>query len=120
MKVAITSTGTTKDAQMDLRFGRAQYFIIADTQTGEFEAVPNSQNLNAAQGAGIQSAQTVAKQGAEAVITGHVGPKAFRTLAAAGIKIYLVDNLTVEEAIERLKKGELTITSTADVESHWA
>jgi len=119
MKVAITSTGTTKDSQMDLRFGRAQYFIIADTQTGEFEAVANSQNLNAAQGAGIQSAQTVAQQGAEAVVTGHVGPKAFRTLAAAGIKIYLVDNLTVEEALERLKKGELTVTSTADVDSHW-
>ena len=59
--------------------------------------------------------------GAEAVITGNVGPKAFRTLQAAGIKIYLCpeESVTVQEALDRYNKGELTEVSEANVSGHW-
>ena len=68
MKVAVTSEGATLDAAVDPRFGRAKYFILADTDADTFEAVDNVQNLNAASGAGIQSAETVVNRGAEAVV----------------------------------------------------
>ena len=42
MKIAISATGPTLDAEVDPRFGRCQYFIIADPQTMEFEALENS------------------------------------------------------------------------------
>ena len=77
MKIAITTTGDNLNAPMDARFGRAQKFIVYDLDSNSFEVVDNQQNLNAIQGAGIQSAEAVAKTGARAVLTGHCGPKAF-------------------------------------------
>jgi len=122
MKVAITSTGEKLDDKLDLRFGRAQCFIIMDTETGEYEVFNNEQNLNAAQGAGIQAGKIVIDAGAEAVITGHVGPKAYRTLQAAQIIVYLNpdDACTVQEAYERFQKGELQQTQQANVSGHWS
>ena len=78
MKIIITSEGTSLESPVDPRFGRAKHFILVDTDTGEFSSHDNAQNLNAPQGAGIQAAQTVARLGAEAVLTGHVGPRRSR------------------------------------------
>jgi len=119
MRVAVTSQGPTLESRVDTRFGRAPWFIVADTDTGTMQAVRNEQNASAAQGAGIQAAQTVVGQGATAVVTGHCGPKAFRVLKAAGVRVYLGVEGTVAEAIEKLKTGSLTEATAADVESHW-
>jgi predicted Fe-Mo cluster-binding NifX family protein len=83
MKIIVTSEGPSLDSSVDPRFGRAKHFVLVDTETDAFSAHDNAQNLSAPQGAGIQAAQTVARLGAEAVLTGHVGPKAFTTLQAA-------------------------------------
>ena len=120
MKVAVTSKGPTLDDEVDPRFGRAQVFLVVDTDTGEFKVVDNRQNLEAAQGAGIQAARIVAEHGAEVVITGHCGPNAFRTLSAAGIKVAIGAEGSVGEAVEKFKKGELKPVDDADVEGHWA
>ena len=119
MKIVVTSQGPTLESDVDPRFGRARCFIVADTETGEFCAVDNEQNLNAAQGAGIQAAQLVAAQGVEAVVTGHCGPKAFQVLTAGGIKIFNGADGTVADAIERFKSGELAEAGGADVLGHW-
>jgi predicted Fe-Mo cluster-binding NifX family protein len=120
MKVVVTSRGMELDSEVDPRFGRARYFILADTETGEFEAVDNAQNLNAAQGAGIQAAQQLAALGAEALLTGHCGPNAFKALSAGGIKVFAGAQGTVAEAIEQFKAGTLTPAEDADVQGHWA
>ena len=119
MKIIITSEGTSLESQVDPRFGRAKHFVLVDTDTGESSAHDNSQNLNAPQGAGIQAAQTVARLGAEAVLTGHVGPKAFTTLQAANIAVYTGVSGTVNEAIEQFKSTGLTPAAKADVQGHW-
>ena len=120
MKIIITSEGTSLESQVDPRFGRAKHFILVDTDSGEFSAHDNAQNLNAPQGAGIQAAQTVARLGAEAVLTGHVGPKAFTTLQAANVAVYTGVSGTVKEAIEEFKGGKFTLAAKADVQGHWA
>jgi len=120
MKIAITATDKNISSDVDPRFGRAKYFIIVDTDSDKTVTHDNAQNLNAAQGAGIQAAETVARLGAEAVITGNAGPKAFRTLNAAGIKVYLCPGGTVVEAIRSFKDGELKESTAANVEGHWA
>ena len=120
MKIAITAQENTLTSLVDPRFGRARYFIVADTETGEWQAVDNTQNLNAAQGAGVQAGANVAELGVEAVLTGHCGPRAFQTLAAAGVKICNNVDGTVEQAIERFKAGDLPFTDAADVAQHWA
>ena len=120
MKIAITATGRELSSQVDPRFGRAQYFIIVDAETNAFTAHDNAQNLNAAQGAGIQAGETVARLGAGAVVTGNVGPKAFRILQAAGIKVYRCGEGTVADALGKYKTGALQESAAANVEGHWA
>ena len=120
MKIALTASGTGADASLDRRFGRAPHFIVFDQDDGSFVSIDNRQNLNSAQGAGIQSALTVAGSGAAAVITGHCGPKAFRVLREAGIAVYNCEAGTVAEALELYRSGQLTAAQAADVEGHWA
>lgn len=88
MKIAVTSRGPDLNSQVDPRFGRASSFVVWDTDTDEFSVHDNKQNVNAAQGAGIQAGRTVVDLGVEAVITGNVGPKVFATLQAANVKVY--------------------------------
>lgn len=118
MKIAVTSTGDTLDSQVDPRFGRAAYFIIVDTETLQFEAVSN-ENVQAAGGAGVNSAQNVAQTGAEAVLTGNCGPNAERTLKAANVKLYTGVSGTVKEAVEAFNTGKLTEAQGPNVESHF-
>lgn len=119
MKVVVTAQGPGLDSPVDPRFGRARQFVLVDSDSGEFTAHDNAQNLNAPQGAGIQAAQTVARLGAEAVLTGHVGPKAFATLRAGRVAVYTGVSGTIREAVERFKAGQLQAADAADVEGHW-
>jgi predicted Fe-Mo cluster-binding NifX family protein len=119
MKLAVTSQGTGLDSPVDPRFGRAKHFVLVDTETGEVLAHDNAQNLNAPQGAGIQAAQAVSQVGAEAVLTGHVGPKAFATLHVANIAVFTGASGTVNEAIEQYKNNRLQLATKANVEGHW-
>jgi predicted DNA-binding protein (UPF0251 family)/predicted Fe-Mo cluster-binding NifX family protein len=100
-KIAISSEGPSLDEALDPRFGRAAGFIVVNSQTLDFEYLDNGSSQAMAQGAGIQAAEHVANSGAEIVLTGYVGPKAFKALQAAGIRVAqnLVD-MTVREAIE--------------------
>jgi len=120
MKLAVTSQGPELTSAVDPRFGRAKYFLVVDTETGEMSAVDNSVNLNAAQGAGIQAGKNVVALGVDGVITGNLGPKAFATLQGGGVKVYTGASGTVAEAIEQFKAGKLTATECANVEGHWA
>jgi len=119
MKIAFSTSGDSMDAALDPRFGRAPRFLIFDDETDSLEAIDNKQNLNAAQGAGIQSALTVCKQKVDCLITGHCGPKAFQVLEAANIKIYNCKAETIAEAYKLLKAGELTAAEDANAEAHW-
>ena len=120
MKVAVTSQGPDLASEVDPRFGRAKFFVVVDTETGEFRAHDNTQNLNAVQGAGIQAAQNVASLGVDAVITGNVGPKAFTTLQAGNVKAYIGAAGPVSKAVEQLRDGQLECISKPNVEGHWA
>jgi predicted Fe-Mo cluster-binding NifX family protein len=112
MKIAFTTLGESLDAPLDSRFGRTAGFLVYDSDADAFELIDNAQNLNTAQGAGIQAAETVAR-------AGHCGPKAFRALSAAGIKVFNTDAATVAEALERFRAGHLVEARSADVEGHW-
>ena len=120
MKVAITTSGESLSAPFNKTFGRSPKFLIYDVNDGSVEIIDNKQNLNAAQGAGIQSAQTVSKAGVQALVSGHCGPKAFRVLAAQGITVYFADTATVQQALNAYLNGQLSPSESADVESHHA
>jgi len=100
MKIAISATGKDLYSVIDPRFGRASYFIIVDTETGNIVNVID--NL-AAQDAGA----LVAGSGAQTVLTGQVGPNAFGVLQAGGIKVISNVSGTVGETIEQYRKGAI-------------
>jgi predicted Fe-Mo cluster-binding NifX family protein len=119
MKICVSATAGSLDAQVDPRFGRCPYFVIVDSETMKFETVANTAS-GAMGGAGIQAAQTVASKGVQAVLTGNVGPNAFQALSAAGIKIVTDALGTVKEVVERYKRGELKgETSAPTVRGHF-
>jgi predicted Fe-Mo cluster-binding NifX family protein len=118
MKIAITSTGTSLDSNVDPRFGRCAYFIIYDIDSDTFEFIENT-SRQAMGGAGIQAGQLMASKNVGAVITGNFGPNAFRVLEAAKIKMYSGVSGTVREAIEKYKNGQLTEISAPDVSSRY-
>jgi predicted Fe-Mo cluster-binding NifX family protein len=118
MKICVTSTANSLDAQIDPRFGRCSYLVIVDSETLQLEAIPNTA-AGTTGGAGIQAAQTVASKGVKLLITGNVGPKAFQALAAADIEIVTGTFGTVREAIEKFKRGELKKTGAPTVGGHF-
>ena len=115
-KIAVTSEGPTFQDLVDPRFGRAGGFVVVDLETGDFTYVDNGASQVLAQGAGIQAAENLVKAGAQVLLTGHVGPKAFTALQAAGVKmIQGVENMTIGEAVARFKAGAFTYS---DAPSH--
>lgn len=119
MKVAVTSYGSDCSDKVDPRFGRAAYFMVYDDEQNTWHGASNQQNLEAAQGSGIQAAQNIWKLGADILITGNVGPKAFKVLSANAVKVYSAPESVVQEAYEDFKNGKLVEMKTANVEGHW-
>jgi predicted Fe-Mo cluster-binding NifX family protein len=74
--------------------------------------------MSAPGGAGIQAAQFVIEQGAQAVLTGNVGPNAYNVFRAASVPIYLLTGGTVREAVEAYKAGRLPSAADASVQAH--
>lgn len=118
MKMCVSASSGSMDANVDPRFGRCPYFVIVDSETMEFSAVLND-STNAAHGAGIQAAQTVANMGVKMVITDNVGPNAFKVLSAAGIKIVIGASGSIKEAVEKYKNGQLQEISNPTVGGHF-
>ena len=119
MKIAVTSSGPDLKSEMDPRFGRAAYLIIVDSDTLEFKVLENSENRNLTQGAGIQAGKTIIENGAEVLITGYCGPKAFMVLESAGIKTYSGAQGLVEDVIKAFKAGKLKESQNPDAQGHW-
>jgi predicted Fe-Mo cluster-binding NifX family protein len=119
MRIAVTTQGDDLDAQIDSRFGRAPKFLVVDTETMHFEVIANTQSLDLAQGAGIQSAQNVLVHAPDVVLTGNCGPKAFRVLKAAGIKAVVGVKGRIADAIRDYIDGKYAEATEANVEGHW-
>lgn len=120
MRVAITASGEDLNSPVDRVFGRARYFVITDPEVSNVEVLENSQNVNAAQGAGIQAARQIANKSVDVVLTGNVGPNAFRALEAVSIRVFQFggDTLTVRDALTAWKEGRLQEVKAPTAKGH--
>ncbi len=118
MKIALCSSGATLDSPMDPGLGGCRYFVLVDTDTLDTAAEPNL-SAQADRGAGVVAAQHLATKGVQAVLTGNIGPNAFRVLDAAGIAVYTCAAQTVRDAVEQFKSGELTQINAATAGPHF-
>lgn len=117
MKIIVTANGTDLDAPVSPIFGRCPTYLFVDTETLDFEVVENPA-VSAPGGAGIQAAQFVIERGAQAVLTGNVGPNAANVLQAADVPIYLIPGGTVKQIVEMFRQGQLNAISGANVPAH--
>ncbi len=105
MKLVITATENKLDSDVDPRFGRCKYFLVYNTETEDFEAVENQAALQG-HGAGIQAGQVVGDLEPDAIITGNLGPNAYRVLSQLGLKVYQAEG-SVKNAIENFRAEKL-------------
>jgi predicted Fe-Mo cluster-binding NifX family protein len=117
LKIAITATSPSLEANIDPRFGRCQYFLFVDSETLQFESMENTGAM--AGGAGISTAQTIAGKGVEVVLTGNCGPNAHQVLTAAGIKVITGVSGKVQDAIKDYKAGKYMASSQPNVSDHF-
>lgn len=106
MKILVTSTGPGLDFLIDEEFGHAEYFIIIDPESMQFEAIKN-QGHDAEMGAGIYAAEQAAKLGVSVVLTGWMGPHGQQTLTKHNIRIIMDEEGLVKDAVERFKRKNL-------------
>ena len=107
MKIAITTEGPELESAVDPRFGRARYFLVLDNNSDDVSVIDNQTNQNAAQGAGIQASRKLLDEGVQALITGHVGPKAFEVLQSGHVAVYVDAAGTAAEAYAQFNAGNL-------------
>ncbi len=101
-KICITSKGKDFEAEIDPKFGRSQYFLIVDPDTLEYEVIDNS-NIEAAQGAGIQSAQLISSKDVGILLTGDCGPNAQKVLQSSGITVITGISGKIKDALAKYK-----------------
>jgi len=109
MIVAITSHGQDGLAAVDSRFNRAEYVAIYDQRRDAWSYLSNGNSLEQRLGFGTELAQVLIGRGIEALITGHIGPKAFRMLDSNNIAIYSVGEMSgsVQQALALFQFGKL-------------
>ncbi len=105
MKICVTAINGSLDSPIDSHFGRAPYFIIVDPETMEFETIEN--RGVSALGLGIQAAQAIAKRGINVLLTGKIGPDAFRILSEKEVMVVTGVSGSVTTAVKQFKKGTL-------------
>lgn len=121
MKILVSAQGNDIDSLVDPRFGRCRYLILLETTNGEWHAYDNRATAEASGGAGVEASNRAVSLGAEALVTGNVGPNAARVLGAAHISVYSAGNgVTVREAANALEAGRMQRIDGPTVQGHWA
>ncbi len=106
MKIAISARGRTIEDLVDMRFGRTEYFLIAD-ENGQIIDVLDNAAQSATGGAGIAAAQAVLDAGADILITGQLGPNAMKVIKSAAIPAYQAINGTIEDNLKAYASDKL-------------
>jgi predicted Fe-Mo cluster-binding NifX family protein len=118
-QIAVSSKGPSLNQAVDPRFGRAAGFMVVDPTDMSFQYIDNGGSQSLSQVAGIQATETVVRSGAKALLTGFVGPKAFRTLETASIEVgQNLDNLNVGEAVQAYLDGSVKAAERSNSWGH--
>ncbi len=121
MKIAVTVASNDLKQKVNFVFGRCPGFLIIEVKGKKIKKKEFIENKakDGAMGAGIAAAQTIANQGIKAVISGNIGPNAFRVLHESKIKVYQVSELSVEDAIQQFSEGKLKETNINSATGHF-
>lgn len=118
MKIAVCAKNQGMDSIADDRFGRAEYYVIFDTESRAGETVENTAK-NEPAGAGGSAVRILSQNNVDVVLVPELGPKAVAAINAFEIKAYrYTDRVTVREMIAAFQDGKLKQISTSTAKSH--
>jgi predicted Fe-Mo cluster-binding NifX family protein len=118
MKIGICAKNNGLESEVADRFGRADNYVIFDTETKESITIENIAK-NEASGAGGTAVRLLDKNKVEIVLAPELGPKAIDAIKAFNIRAYAFGNSkTVQEAIENYQNGKLNEFITNSTEGH--
>ena len=111
MNVLIAADGPTLDSSVAKRFGQAPYYLYVDANTGQVQAIENTDHDDEPHAIISQ----MAHQGAEVFITGNIGPHAFALVRSLGRQVALARRMSAAAALEKYQKGKLEILKAPTV-----
>ncbi|MBP2675093.1 MAG: nitrogenase molybdenum-iron cofactor biosynthesis NifB/NifX-like protein [Deltaproteobacteria bacterium] len=104
------------ESPVSAHFGSAPLFIIVDTDSGVYRSVPN-RNLEHAHGM-CQPLKSLAGERVDGIAAGGIGMGALGKLLAAGMRVFITREQTVEETVAALKAGTLQEATPAAACGH--
>ena len=110
MKIALATNGENLKAKIALHFGRANKFLIYDTEKFFFRVYLNPE----ISGKGLPP-DFLNRLGVNAVIAFSLGPMAFEKFKKFGIRAYKAKEGTISENIKLLEKAKLSPLSKKDI-----
>jgi len=108
MKIAIPMDEKDLKTSVCPSFGRAPYFLIYNTESGESLFLDNSAVASQG-GAGIKAAQTLVDSGVKALLTPRCGENAEEVLRTAEISIFKTIAGTAQQNIDAFKANQLSV-----------
>jgi len=118
MKIAISlEENKGLESKASTIFGRCPHFMLIETDSMAFEIKENPAR-QATGGAGIQAAQFILDEGAQAVISGNLGPKAFSVLSAGGIAAYQHNGGSAQEVLKAQQTDTLECLIAPSADAH--
>jgi predicted Fe-Mo cluster-binding NifX family protein len=120
MKLAVTSQGPDLDSRIYVRFDMAKYFVVIDTNSGEFTAHDNSENRGGSQDAAHQAAKMVMNMSVDAVVTCTIDSQAIAVLQGGDVDVYVCAIGSVRDAVEQFRTGRLRSAAKPNVGAHLA
>lgn len=118
MKLAVTSQGPDLDSLIYVRFDMTRYFVVFDSNSGEFTARDNSANRGCSQDAAHQAAKMVMNMGVDAVVTCTIGHRALAVFQGGDIEVYVCATGSVRDAVEQFRAGRLRSAAKPNVGAH--
>jgi predicted Fe-Mo cluster-binding NifX family protein len=93
------------EGRLAAHFGSAPYYTIVETDSGAFEVVSNAHARH--EHGTCEAASGMSNQTVDAVVCQGLGRRAFAGLAAAGIPVFVADEVSVSGAVEGFRAGRL-------------
>ena len=106
MKIGISAKGKNREDLLDLHFGRCDYFQVFDSENNTIKVLENK-GISASGGAGVVAANQIIDEEVEVVITGSLGPNAFKLISKAGISPYKCEELPIKDVLIKYRNNEL-------------
>lgn len=99
--IAISATDKKLTTSMDIRFGRAPYFLLTDGETSRFVSNPYCNEENEV---GSRVVEFLKGKEVTRIVTGEVGPKAKAKLDELKIQIIMLseDKISLQHVLKKM------------------